>query len=505
MRVLLVNVSGQLSSDGSRLISALLKRAGHLVTNVFLARQEPVTYYQSEFEYLDDILRNVDLVLVAVYSAYSIRAIDLTKYVHKNFPGMQVIWGGPHCVAAPNLALRHADAVCFSEGDQVVVDLVAKMESGKDYFDTPNMAFNTNGCQLRNNILPPFADLDSLPYYDYSMENQFLLDRRLLQVTKKMIETRHAGYPYYTPILYALTSRGCPNTCSYCNNCRYVKMFGRNHIRFHTIDRVISELEHVLSQLDFFTLIGFADDDFFMRSKSQLEDFATKYRRRIGLPFGVALSARTYTKEKLQVLLDCGLSLVQIGVQSASQRTLAEIYDRHIKTSTTDKAVREIALFKRTHKLDLFLDFIIDNPYETQNDIMETYDYMVGLPHHVHINLFFLAFFPGTPLYQRALQDGIVDISSEKAFRFYTRSSLRYQKNYETFLIFLLRYIRSKPILRLFVRSRLLIFLGNQAPRVLASALPARLYSLLCEKLQRAYKKARTHRFPGTSGHTKPT
>ncbi len=501
MKILLINVSGQLSSDGSRLISALLKRSGQEVTNVSLARQEPLRYQLSEIKQLDHFLKSTDLVLIAVYSSYSIRAVDLTEYIHKEYSGMPVIWGGPHCVAAPQLALRYADGVCFSEGDQAVVDLVGKMESGQNYFDTPNMAFNVNGRHLINNVLPPFADLDSLPYYDYSLENHFLLDRKLFKITKEILKHRHAGYPYYTPILYALTSRGCPNTCSYCNNSRYIKMFGRNYMRFHSVGRILDELEHVLSLLAFFKLIGFADDDFFMRPKKQLEDFATKYRRRIGLPFGVALSAKTYSREKLRVLLDCGLRLVQLGVQSASQRTLDEIYNRPIKTSTTDEVVREIAPYKKKHSLDLFLDFIIDNPYETKNDIIQTFFYIVGLPDHVNINLFFLAFFPGTPLYQRALQDGFADDFSEKTFRFYTRSRVRYQQNYETFLILLLRYIRSKPMLRAYIKRPFLRVMGTKAARVFGAAFPAKLYSLLCEKVQKAYKGDRNHKFSGASVH----
>ena len=75
-----------MSSDGSRLISALLKRANHQVKSVFFARREP--HENEEFDLIElvPLLEESDLVLVAVYSRYIIRAIQLTDYIHKNHP-----------------------------------------------------------------------------------------------------------------------------------------------------------------------------------------------------------------------------------------------------------------------------------------------------------------------------------------------------------------------------------------------------------------------------------
>lgn len=484
MKIVLINVSGRLSSDGSRLISALLKRAGHQVTSVFLSRPEPLNYSPDELELLYEILKETDLVMVAVYSSYAIRAIQVTKFVHKKFPGMKVIWGGPHCIAVPELGLRYADGICFSEGDQVVVDFVNRLEAGTNYINTPNMAFSVNGDHILNDVLPPFNDLDSLPYYDYNLEDQFLLDQGLFQITKELLKERLAGYPYYVPILYFLTSRGCPHNCSYCNNCRYVALFGRNTMRFYSVDRVVEELEYTLKHLGFIEVIIFGDDDFFMRSRKDLERFAETYKKKIGLPFGVALSANTYSKEKIEILLESGLKVVQLGVQSGSQRVLNEVYNRKIQVSKTSKAVHQITSYHKTHGLDLLLDFIIDNPYETTNDIIQTYKYILDVPLHVRINIFFLAFFPGTPIYDRALKDGFIKSFNEKEFRFYTRSSVRYQKNYETFLILLVRYLRNHRRLWRNYTKYLMIALGNYPARKIASILPRSLYAFLSKSVQ---------------------
>lgn len=484
MRIVLINVSGRQSSDGSRLISALLKQAGHEVKCVFLSRPEPLDYQHHELEPMCELLKDADIVMVAVWSSYAIRAVQVTQFVRKKFPGMKVIWGGPHCISVPELGLRHADGICFSEGDQVIVDFVNKYEAGANYINTPNMAFNVNGSHIVNDSLPPFTDLDSLPYYDYNLENQFLLDQGLFQMTKELLKERLAGYPYYIPILYFLTSRGCPHKCSYCNNCRFVTLFSKNTMRYHSVDRIVEELEYTLEYLNFIEVVVFGDDDFFMRPRKQIEHFAQKYKKTVGLPFGIAVSANTYRKEKLEILLDSGLKVVQIGVQSGSQRILDEVYNRKIIISKTKDVVHQIASYHKTHGLDFLLDFIIDNPYETRADIIKTYKYIIELPLHIRINLFFLAFFPGTPIYDRALKDGIIKPFDEKEFRFYTRSRVRYQKNYETFLILLLRYIRRKKWMRQYITKYFLPVLGSTPVRCIASIFPKSLYAFMSKMVQ---------------------
>lgn len=467
MRIALINVSGRLSSDGSRLISALLKRAGHSIKTVFLSRQNPLPYEPNEIEQLHEILNDVDLVMVAVYSTFVIRAVQITEFVHKKYPGMKVIWGGPHCISAPELSLPYADGVCFAEGDQAVVDLVNKVEAGANYLNTPNMAFNVNGSYVMNGVLQPISDLDSLPYPDYNLDNQFLLDRQLSELTKEKVQEYFVRYPFGMPTFYILTSRGCPHQCSYCNNCRYIAMFGRNPMRFRSVDNFIGELEQTLEYLDFFTRVGFGDDDFLMRPTRQLEEFAEKYKKKIRLPFLLTASANTYRKEKMEILLDAGLKVIQIGVQSGSQRVLDEVYDRKVKVTRTKDVVRQIEPYKNTHGLTLLLDFIIDNPYETKADIFHTYKYILDLPMHVRINVYVLAFFPGTPLYDRALQDGFIKPFNEKTFRSFSSSRIMYQKNYETFLVMLISFHLMRYVPRFILRT-----LGSRPVQGIASIFP---------------------------------
>ncbi len=485
MKVAILNVSGRLSTDGSRLVSALLKRRGDTVTSVFLSRRAPMLYEDRELSLLDGILRSTDIVMIPVYSSYSRRAQQVTSFIHERYPGTKVFWGGPHCISVPEVGLHDADGICFSEGDEAVPDLVARLEQGGDaWLSTPNFAFRSGDGIVRNPVRPPFRDLDGLPYYDYDFARAYVLDRELVPLTPELLKARLASYPYRIPIFYFMTSRGCPHTCSYCNNCRYLSLWGKVPIRLHSVARVIDEVERQLAHLGFIEFVGFGDDDFFVRPREQIEEFASLYRSRIGLPFGVAVSARTYSAEKLEPLLAAGLKMVQMGVQSGSQRVLEEVFNRRLSVERTRAAALDLVRRGRSRGLDLGLDFIIDNPWETREDTAETLRYILELPPSVVLNIFYLSYFPGTPLYERALAEGVISAGGEGLAGFWARTRLRHQRTWETFLIVLTRFLRLAGKRKSTAREAFLRACASRPVRMAMRLVPGAVFAALAAGVQ---------------------
>lgn len=477
MRIALISY-WKLSADGSRLISSLLKREGHTVKSIFLIRGAGYNYGHDELEHLGDVLKNIDLVMMAVYSQFAYRAIQLTEFIRKHYPGLKIIWGGPHCISAPELSLPHADAICYSEGDVVIPELIRKMENGEDYTSLKNMAFNINGKHIVNGVMPIFTDLDSLPYPDYDWEDQFLLDGKLIPMTQQLMLKNLTQYPFHRPMYWCLTARGCPNNCSYCNNCRYTAMHGNNRMRFRSVDHFLGEMEYALEKFGSCEVVGFGDDDFLIRPYKQLEEFAEKYPKRIGLPYAIAVSANTYSDKKMEILLDTGLYAGQMGVQSGSQRILDEVFNRKIPVVKTKEVLGKLEKLNKDHGIIPFVDFIIDNPYETEEDILKTYHYIVDVSPETKLNIFVLAFFPGTPIYERALKDGYIDPFDRKTFRSYRVRKILYQKNYATFLVLMLQGLHFS-VLRRYIPKRFLHALGSGIMLKVASIMPRVVFRLL--------------------------
>jgi radical SAM superfamily enzyme YgiQ (UPF0313 family) len=317
-------------------------------------------------------------------------------------------------------------------------------------------------------VLAPTANLDALPFYDYSFKNEFILDGALEPVGTELLRRHLPVHPFMVPTATFLTSRGCPHHCAYCNNCRYVALHGgRVPIRRQSVPRLMDEVEHTLTRLPFVERILFGDDDFLIRPVAELEAFAARYRKTVGLPFAVCLSANTYRRAKLDVLLDCGLKIVQIGVQSGSQRVLDEVYDRGVRADKARRVIAETAPLLAQRGGLVLADFIVDNPYETGEDVLATYRFLVDLPHDAGTEIFSLVFFPGTPLYERALADGHIRPFDPAAFRDYTSRAALHQVNYPLLLIRLLEALREERVHRRLPRRVLHAFAARPVVRLM--------------------------------------
>jgi hypothetical protein len=57
-------------------------------------------------------------------------------------------------------------------------------------------------------------------------------------------------------------------------------------------------------------------------------------------------------------------------------------------------------------------DIIVDNPYETKEDLLETIELLDKIPGPFTLNIFGLQFQPGTELMRKAIEDGVYDAES---------------------------------------------------------------------------------------------
>lgn len=437
MKIFLVYPNNRVSSDGFRLLAALLRKDGHQLVIVNIPRNYSCDFTAEELQMLGDLSVHCDLVLMNVYSLHKYHAEVLTQYLKKLRPDRLVIWGGPHCINSPEISLKYADGVCYSEGDIAVPQFTRLLEAGDPSFlQTPNMAFQTGGEVTINPLIPLVDDLDSLPFSDYSFENEWVLDKSLLPLTPELFLKYCPPHPFKEATISHLSSRGCPHRCSYCNNIRYLRMYPHLKIRRQSVERLIAELTYMTNLLPDARYLLFSDDDFFIRPESEIEEFVSQYNRKIGLSCSFGVSATTLTSKKISHLLKLENPVfIQLGVQSGSQNVVNNVFDRSISIPKIKYAINEILPYIKTGKIKLLCDFIIDNPYETKSDIIETYKFIARLPGKVFVNLYLLSFFPGSPLYDRAMNDNLILLDDPYMVRSYQEREIRYQFNYETLLL----------------------------------------------------------------------
>ena len=98
-----------------------------------------------------------------------------------------------------------------------------------------------------------------------------------------------------------------------------------------------------------------------------------------------------------------------------------------------DKKIRMVNDFSH---VKAFYDIILDNPWETDEDIIETLIFLSKLPTPFEVSGFSLVFFPGTALYRKAKEEGIVKDDLNDVYRKYFREP---KKTYFNALFFLLK------------------------------------------------------------------
>lgn len=419
LNIVFANLNGNLYADGSRILSARLKELGHHVRMIFLVEREEYYYSEYTLEQFTHLCSGADLICLSFLSDGFLRAARLTRYVRDRL-SIPVIWGGLQTTIDPDECMQHVDIICRGEGDEALPEFVTCMAEGRPFDKVKNFWIRQNGEIIRNEMRPLLQDLDSNPWPDYSIDDHYIRDGddrvkpMTLELMAKYYHNMPLGYPNYA----ASSARGCAQFCSYCYNSTFKRMFqGQRRVRFRAVEDVVDEIRTVLDYHPFFTTFSFADDDLFLRSKKDLQKLAELIHEKLGdviqrSHWSCAATPAFLNEEKLEILVPAGLRVIMVGIQTGSERMNMEVYHRRFKNSLFYQKADIID--RKFHKeLVVLLDFMIHCPYETDDDIMETVKMLCTIPNWFLPSIYRFTFYPGTPIYDHAIKDGIIDSSPE--------------------------------------------------------------------------------------------
>jgi anaerobic magnesium-protoporphyrin IX monomethyl ester cyclase len=349
------------------------------------------------------------------------KSCDLTSRLRGAGLAAPIVWGGIQPTISPETCLEHADYVCVGEGEEVVVDIAEALSRGESLKGVRNLAYVENGRLVGNDIRPPVADLDALAHYDHVPKSSFIQERNgVISGLDEKAFRRNARYG--GTVHDIMMTRGCPFSCTYCCNNFLSRLYPSGRLRRMSADKVMLELEKVVVENPYVEYVNFQDDCFLADSLDHLEDFCRKYRDRINRPF-VIRSIPTYiNEEKAALLRQAGLSWINVGLQSGSDRVLEGVYRRSSSREDFLKAAGII------HRLGIaaYYDVILDNPFEGDEDRLETARALMETPRPFYPQFYSLTLFPGTDLYERARVEcpGLLEKSGEKDFMVCSKTPL---------------------------------------------------------------------------------
>jgi radical SAM superfamily enzyme YgiQ (UPF0313 family) len=318
-----------------------------------------------------------DVVAFSVVSDYYQWACAVAEEF-KAIRDVPVVFGGIHVTALPHRVIQRpfVDYVVVGESEYALLDLVSGLERGNNPSRIPNVWCKMNGEVARNPVRPPIADIDSLPFPDKSI----------------FIEK----VPVYGEIYYALTSRGCPYSCTYCCNNLINKTYGvKNYLRKRSVGNVIEELIQAKSKYPF-KMVFFVDDDF-VSDRRWLTEFLALYKKEIGTIFRCIGSARHVDYDMASMLADAGCKRIQLGVQTWNEELRRKVCHRY---ETNEQIIRACRAVKRAG-IYLDVDHIFGLPLHEESDYIEAVrQYSRVRPDH--INCFWMRYYPGTEIIELA-------------------------------------------------------------------------------------------------------
>ena len=319
-----------------------------------------------------------------------ISAIQISKFVKENSNAL-VVWGGIHASLLPGQTLENplVDIVVKGEGEITFVELADAIINKKHLKGILGVWYKEDGVIKSNPDRPP-VDLNKLPPVPYE----------LLDDIEKYIWVREDG----VRVINYMSSRGCPQLCTFC----YVASFYNSRWKQLDAKRVLDDFEYLIDRFKV-GHIYINDDNFFVNLLRVKEIAQGMLDRKFDISWDVlgahAQTTARMTDELIKLLDKSRLTGLLTGVESGSPRIL-ELVKKNITVQMVIDANKK---FIGTGIIPTYT-FISGYPTETNEELQMTVDLLFRLwkdnKNIIPGNVKPFIPYPGTPLYEMAVQYG---------------------------------------------------------------------------------------------------
>jgi radical SAM superfamily enzyme YgiQ (UPF0313 family) len=299
--------------------------------------------------------------------------------------GYEVVVGGAHPTVDPSvvasLGLRYG---ITGEGEVAFTQLCAALIRGEGTpEDIAGIVIAEEGRVLHS--LPPVTLPDP---------SNWGLDRSL-------VPPRGYKLPFAGHTEVALSSRGCPYTCTfcYCSSASPNQMF--NTMRWVDVDVMVRDMMDTARRYKP-NYIEMVDETFTVSRKYVLELCEALIEAGFDVPWGAKTRIDLVDDELLDALQRAGMRKIGFGLESG-------VYD-HRKAMRKDFTdAKAEAVFREAHRLGIetACTVIFGHPDETRADMQTSVD-MVKHLHADYVEFHLMVLIPGTVLFDQALAEGKV-------------------------------------------------------------------------------------------------
>ncbi len=404
MRITLINVQ---ISEGNNIvpplgilyIAAVLEEMGHEL-QVFDIDPEVSSCIDEVKAFAPQIIG------LGCYTNTYPKARRLTERLQEHLPLAVYICGGVHATAKPVETMQDlgVDYLVYAEGERTMAALVKRIATGstQELDDIKGLYYRRDGQITFTGPPDLIADLDTIPF-----PARHLLDFKSYLAPPGIIR----GYAM-DRVTTIFTSRGCPYPCIYCAS----SIVQGKKVRRRSVANVLAELELLVENYDIQSF--YICDDLVTGDRNWMMDFACQLAQKgLGLQWACQARVDRADEEMLALMKKAGCVQVDFGVESGSDKTL-----KTMKKATKIEVAR--GTFQLTRKLGLrsCATFILGFPGESEQDMEETFDLAKQIRAD-YTAFYFLTPYPGTAIYDMALQNNWIDPTLIAAERFTHRQA----------------------------------------------------------------------------------
>jgi len=305
-------------------------------------------------EYNPDIVGMT--VLMDQYGEAGHIASELVKNISKD---IITVLGGVYATANTKRAIEddNVDYIVLGEGEYVFRQIVGFYSGACDLPDR-GICFTKDGGGLDHRGHAAFIkDLNLLPKPAYHLIN-------FLDYAQSFNDRKSVDQPGEYPYARIITSRGCPEKCSFCQ----VPSLQGSYFRARTPDHVCDEIEWLKQEYGIKALI-FDDDNMYTNPKRSKALFKRMIDRDLIMPWtSIATAVFRLDPELIDLMVESGCRYIDIAIESGTERVTRDIV---LKPLNFDHAKKMVA-YARKKGLFVAANFIIGFPTETWEEIRGT-------------------------------------------------------------------------------------------------------------------------------------
>jgi anaerobic magnesium-protoporphyrin IX monomethyl ester cyclase len=311
----------------------------------------------------------------------------------KGFRGAIVI-GGSHVTALPVETLKRFKAFDFGvvgEGEVTFLELIEKIGENGPAADVKGIVWRNKGEVVLNPVRPLLKDLDVLPLPAWD-----LLPNFPAAYPHNALETKRQ------PSATILTSRGCPNHCTFCDRSVY-----GNTVRHHSAQYTLNMIRYLRKEYGVRDLM--IVDDNFLIDKKKLFDICDKMiEEKMNITWYCLGHVKFMTEDRLKRMREAGCWIMEVGIESGCDRIL-----KFIKKNITKAEIAAAAKRAKEAGIRVKGNFIFGFPTETKESIEETIQFAKS----IDISLFqqtYLTILPGCEMAKDAEKYGDFETDWDK-------------------------------------------------------------------------------------------